>query len=225
MSYEYECKIINIPLNTLRSKIIEKDGKKIHSSLLFRRYLFFLPGKRQNGFIRLRNEGDNKVTLTCKIFTTNSKYPRENEIDLSCKFEEAHKFLLSCGLKQKSYIETKREKWSHPLVKEIVIDHWPGLDPYMEIDCKNETNLTKAIKMFNFDKSNIVYDGVDKLYLNKYGITKNKFINLPILDFKNTDKQLYSKNLKKLYKNKKTKKLNGRNKIQSKSTKTRRRKN
>jgi len=219
MSYEYECKIINIPLNTLRSKIIEKDGKKIHSSLLFRRYLFFLPGKRQNGFIRLRNEGDNKVTLTCKIFTTNSKYPRENEIDLSCKFEEAHQFLLDCGLKQKSYIETKREKWSHPLVKEIVIDNWPGLDPYMEIDCENENNLKKVLNIFKFDKKNIYYEGVDKLYLQKYGITKNKFINLPVLDFNDTHKQIGFKRLKKQYKNKKTRKNNGRNKIYSKSSK------
>tara|TARA_B100000035_G_scaffold296413_1_gene288309 strand:+ start:840 stop:1511 length:672 start_codon:yes stop_codon:yes gene_type:complete len=219
MSYEYECKIINMPISNLRNKIIENNGKKIHSSLLFRRYLFFLPGKRQNGFIRLRNEGNNKITLTCKIFTSNSKYPRESEIELHCKFEEAHQFLLDCGLKQKSYIETKREKWSHPLVKEIVIDNWPGLDPYMEIDCENENNLKKVLNIFKFDKKNIYYEGVDKLYLQKYGITKNKFINLPVLDFNDTHKQIGFKRLKKQYKNKKTRKNNGRNKIYSKSSK------
>ena len=208
MSYEYECKVINMPINILRNKIIEHNGKKIHSSLLFRRYLFFLPGKRQNGFIRLRSEANDKVTLTCKIFTSKSKYPRENEIELKCKFEDAYDFLLSCGLKEKSYIETKREKWSHPLAKEIVIDHWPGLEPYMELDCENEQKLQKLIKYFNFDNSKITYDGVDKLYFKKYGISKNKFINLPCLDFKNVIRQL---KYKKLYKNNKSVKCNGRN--------------
>jgi hypothetical protein len=93
----------------------------------FRRYLFFLPGKRQNGFIRLRSEGKDRVTLTCKIFTSASKYPKEDEIVLSSTFEQAYSFLLNCGLKEKSYIETRREKWRHPLAKEIVIDHWPGI--------------------------------------------------------------------------------------------------
>ena len=218
MSYEYECKITNIPIDDLRKNIIKKGGKKIHKSILFRRYLFFLPGKRQNGFIRLRNEGSDRVTLTCKIFTSNSKYPKEDEIDLACDFEEAHRFLLSCGLKEKSYIETKREKWSHPLVKEIVIDHWQGLDAYMEIDCENEKNLKEVINKFDFQKQNITYDGVDKLYFNKYKITKNKFINLKRLDFDNYKRQLSSnKTIKKTYKQNKTRKNNGRNKSKKKT--------
>ena len=82
MLYEYECKIINIPITELRNKIEKNGGKRIHSSVLFRRYLFHLPNKNQNGFIRLRSEGRNRVTLTCKIFNSHSKYPKEDEIEL-----------------------------------------------------------------------------------------------------------------------------------------------
>ena len=216
MLYEYECKIINIPITELRNKIEKNGGKRIHSSVLFRRYLFHLPNKNQNGFIRLRSEGRNRVTLTCKIFNSNSKYPKEDEIELKGDFDDAYHFLLNCGLKQKSYIETKREKWRHPLVKEIVIDHWPGLEPYMEIDCESEKNLQKAIKIFDINKKNVFYEGVHELYKNKYKISKNNFINLPKLDFTNFKKQLRSNSnhtlknkIEKKLKNNKTRKNNG----------------
>jgi len=235
MLYEYECKIIDIPITELRNKIEKNGGKRIHSSVLFRRYLFHLPNKNQNGFIRLRSEGRNRVTLTCKIFNSHSKYPKEDEIELKADFDDAYHFLLNCGLKQKSYIETKREKWSHPLVKEIVIDHWPGLEPYMEIDCENEKNLQKAIKMFDIDKKHVYYEGVHELYKNKYNINKKNFIRLPKLDFANFKKQLVQNNKRtrkhsnkqknkyvKTLKHKKTRKNNGNKSAKKNSSRTRR---
>jgi adenylate cyclase, class 2 len=223
MLYEYECKIIKIPIPKMRRIIQTNGGTKIHNSILFRRYLFFLPGKRQNGFIRLRSEGKDRVTLTCKIFTSASKYPKEDEIVLSSTFEQAYSFLLNCGLKEKSYIETRREKWRHPLAKEIVIDHWPGIEPYMEVDCENENNLKKVIDIFGFDKDNICYDGVHELYTNKYGILKKHFINLPRLDFKDFKKQLKYKLHSKTFKNKRTRNSNDRN-TRTKTSKRRTRK-
>jgi len=228
MLYEYECKIINVPITELRNKIEKNGGKRIHSSVLFRRYLFHLPNKNHNGFIRLRSEGRDRVTLTCKIFNSQSKYPKEDEIELKADFDDAYHFLLNCGLKQKSYIETKREKWSHPLVKEIVIDHWPGIEPYMEIDCENEKNLQKAIKMFDIDKKHVYYEGVHELYKNKYNINKKNFIKLPKLDFTHFKKQLSQSNnqnnktkKRKILKHKRTRKING-NKSTKKNSSRRR---
>ena len=88
----------------------------------------------------------------------------------------------------------------------------------MEIDCENEKNLKEVINKFDFQKQNITYDGVDKLYFNKYKITKNKFINLKRLDFDNYKRQLSSnKTIKKTYKQNKTRKNNGRNKSKKKT--------
>lgn len=225
MLYEYECKIIDVPITELRNKIEKNGGKRIHSSVLFRRYLFFLPNNKQNGFIRLRSEGRDRVTLTCKIFNPHSKYPKEDEIELKANFDDAYHFLLNCGLKQKSYIETKREKWSHPLVKEIVIDHWPGLEPYMEIDCENEKNLQKAINMFDIEKKHIFYEGVHELYKSKYNIRKNEFINIPKLDFSNFKKQLTQNKKRKTLKRKRTRKYNGNKSTKKNSSRRTRRKN
>ena len=56
----------------------------------------------------------------------------------SNSFEVAEKmcleFLKKSGLELKSYQETAREKWSHPLAKEIVFDSWPGIPEFIEFD-------------------------------------------------------------------------------------------
>ena len=65
------------------------------------------------GFVRIRDEGD-KVTMTTKVFE-NIKFPQEHEVTIGESFDQGLKFLRSIGLEEKSYQETIREKWSHPL--------------------------------------------------------------------------------------------------------------
>ena len=85
-------------------------------------------------------------------------------------------FLKKSGHVVKSYQETAREKWSHPLAKEIVFDTWPGIPEFIEIDCENEDNLKELIRKFQLSRENIRYDGVDSLYEEKYHIPKKKLI-------------------------------------------------
>lgn len=222
MGKEFEIKIINPDIPAFKKMLEKHNGKRSHPKYTMKRHVFHHPDKTIDGFIRLRKESDSRNTLTCKIFKETSKYPSEFEIVLNDTYENALELLEKSGLSLKSYQETQREKWSHPLAKEIVFDTWPGIPEFIEIDCESEENLKKLIKLFDVKKQNIRSDGVDSIYQEMYKIPKQQFNTLPILTFDNYDRVLVGgrKMSKKSKKGKKTKQTE-----RSKQTKKSTRKN
>lgn len=189
MGKEFEIKVMNIDIDNFK-KMLKKHGGRIelpkHKMI---RHVFHHPDPNVNGFVRLRKEAKDKTTLTCKIFNQ-TKYPLEYELTLHEPYENGLEFLKKSGHVVKSYQETAREKWLHPLAKEIVFDTWPGIPEFIEIDCENEDNLKELIRKFQLNRENIRYDGVDSLYEEKYHIPKKKFNLLPALTFDNYHNQL-----------------------------------
>lgn len=213
MGKEFEIKIVNPDVELFKTILKRNNGSIIHPKRKMYRHVFHHPDPSIDGFIRLRNEGSNKITLTCKIFNK-SKYPQEFELSINESYEKGLEFLEKAGLKLKSFQETEREKWEHPLAKEIVFDNWPGVPEFIEIDCESEDNLKTLIKKLNVKDNNIRYDGVDSLYREIYDIQKNEFNNMPNLTFKDYRKEIIGgKKHTKKYK-KKHKKTKRRNKTQ-----------
>ena len=189
MGKEFEIKIINPDVKLFKEILRKNQGKLVHPKRKMFRHVFVHPDPKVNGFVRLRKEGDDKTTLTCKTFNK-SKFPLEYELSINEPYEKGLEFLNQSGLKLKSYQETAREKWKHPLAKEIVFDNWPGIPEFIEIDCESEENLKNMIKIFDVDKKNIRYDGVDSLYEELHNISKKKFNHIPQLTFNDFQKQL-----------------------------------
>ena len=191
MTKEYEAKFLNIDVDSIKKKLKENGAKKIHDPLKFYRLIFKRCEEKGDkpGFVRVRNEG-NKITMTTKIFN-DKKFPEECEVSINESFEKGCEFLRAIGIDEKSYQETIREKWSHPLVHEVTFDIVPGLPIYMEVDCTSEENLNKFISLLELDKTNMKYGSFDKTYTEYYDIPSDNIIHkTPSLTFKDVGAQI-----------------------------------
>ena len=201
MPKEYEAKFLNIDVDSIK-KILRKNGaKKIHDPVKYYRVIFKRCEEKGDkpGFVRIRDEGK-KVTMTTKVFE-NVKFPQEHEVTIGETFEQGLKFLRSIGLEEKSYQETIREKWTHPLAHEITFDIIPGLPIYMEIDCTDEEKLNKLVSLLKLDKKDMHYGSYDKTFTEYYGIPNQKIIDkTPKLTFEQVKGQISPKKNHKLFK-------------------------
>lgn len=191
MPKEFEAKFLNIDVDSIKKKLRENGATKVHDPLKFYRLIFKRCEEKGDkpGFVRIRNER-NKITMTTKIFN-DKKFPEEREITINESFEKGCEFLRAIGIEEKSYQETIREKWSHPLVHEITFDIVPGLPIYMEIDCTSEANLNKLVALLDLDKSNMKYGSFDKTYTEYYDIPSDNIIHkTPSLTFKDVGTQI-----------------------------------
>jgi adenylate cyclase class 2 len=191
MTKEYEAKFLNIDVDSIKRKLRENGAKKIHDPMKFYRLIFKRCEEKGDnpGFVRVRNEGK-KITMTTKIFN-DKKFPEECEITINESFEKGCEFLRAIGIEEKSYQETMREKWCHPLAHEITFDIVPGLPIYMEVDCTSEANLNKLVALLDLDKSNMKYGSFDKTYTEYYDIPSDNIIHkTPSLTFKDVATQI-----------------------------------
>ena len=191
MTKEYEAKFLNIDVDSIKKKLKENGAKQVHGPLKFYRLIFKRCEEKGDkpGFVRIRNER-NKITMTTKIFN-DKKFPEEREITRNESFEKGCEFLRAIGIEEKSYQETIREKWSHPLVHEITFDIVPGLPIYMEVDCTSEEKLNKFVSLLELDKTNMKYGSFDKTYTEYYDIPSDNIIHkTPSLTFKDVGTQI-----------------------------------
>lgn len=209
MGKEFEFKIINPDIELFKQQLLKNNGYVVHPKQKMYRHVFDHPNPSVNGFVRLRNEGKNKTTLTCKLFNK-SKYPQEYELSINEPYEKGLEFLKNSGLQLKSFQETAREKWSHPLAKEIVFDTWPGIPEFIEVDCESEENLKKVMEILNIKNKDVRYDGVDTLYDELYKIPRKRFNRMPSLTFDNYKREIIGgkkkRTIKKKNKKRKTRK-------------------
>lgn len=187
---EFEAKFLNIDITSIKKKLRENGAKQVHGPVKFYRVIFKRCEEKGDnpGFVRIRDEG-NKITMTTKIFN-DKKFPDECEVSINESFEKGCEFLRAIGIEEKSYQETMREKWSHPLVHEITFDIIPGLPIYMEIDCTSEENLNKLVSLLELDKTNMKYGSFDKTYTEYYDIPSVIIHKTPSLTFKDVGTQI-----------------------------------
>ena len=191
---EYEAKFLDINHDELVKKIKLLGATLEHPNTFYRRSVFELCDSKK-GYVRVRDEGD-KTTLTAKIYK-NPDYPEEFELEIKDGFEKGKAFLSSLNINEKAYHETIREKWYLKLGKkkidicEIAFDCVPGLPMYVEIECKTERNLNKAIKLLDLDKYEKRYGAYGKTYVEYYGMTETEINNeINSLTFENIEKEL-----------------------------------
>lgn len=190
---EIEAKFLDINYKEIIKKLKLNGGKRVHKLMFYKRYVFNLFDHQlkntNGGYIRVRQE-NNKVTMTIKTYSNESKYANEDEIILSSSLEQAKNFLLAQGYKLKHYHETIREKWSLKNCKEIAIDFIPGIPTYIELECNNEKSIKIVAKLLDLDIKKAEYEPYYKQYYDYYGIKKDDFHNIPNLSFSNIDKIL-----------------------------------
>ena len=175
MEIEYEATFPNINKDEIRKRLEKAGAILIRPEYLQKRVPFHLPKeKRSKGkFVRVRDEGD-KITLSLKVFDGEEKIEDQKEICLVVNnFNDAVNLLEQIGCERKSYQESKRELWKLDGV-EIMIDEWPFLEPFVEVEGKSEEEVRKVSEKIGFDYSKALFCPVTKLYQKKYGITTDE---------------------------------------------------
>ncbi|MFA5126787.1 MAG: CYTH domain-containing protein [Patescibacteria group bacterium] len=172
---EYEATFLDINVSAIRRQLKKIGAKKIYSSFLQKRYIFNLPKNKKGSWLRLRQEKD-KITMSLKV-VRGSKITDQKEICLKIdNLETARQLLLCLGCEQKAYQENWRELWKLNGA-EITIDHWPFLDPYLEIEDCSEKKVKNICRRLSLDYKKAIFGAADIIYAKKYKISLDRINN------------------------------------------------
>ena len=185
METEFEAKFYPAP-DDIRERLEKLGAKLLHKERLMRRILF---DQRKNPhitahYIRVRDEGD-KITMSAKIHALEGgalSDQKEAVTEIS-DFDKAVEVLKNAGLVQSNYQENKRETWELDGA-EIVIDTWPGLETYVEIEAGLEEKVREiAVKLgYNWEDKRIT--SVMEIYMEVYSLSEEEVLKkLPKVTF------------------------------------------
>jgi adenylate cyclase class 2 len=172
MKTEIEVKFLNVDFEALRHKLKAIGAKCEQPMRLMKRAIIDTPDLKMRevgGYIRVRDEG-HRVTLTYKQFdkTQDLHIASAKEIEVIVSdFDDTVNILLSTGLAMRSLQESKRETWSIGGV-EVVLDEWPWLNPYIEIEAGDEDSIRKVASDLDLDWKDAVFGDVMVAYRAQY---------------------------------------------------------
>lgn len=174
MKTEIEAKFYPVVKEDIRSKLKTIGAELVTPELKLRRTIFdnkFNP-QIQGDYIRIRDEGNNIIRLSLKIHARQGgDLSDQKEVDvIVSNYEDTSEILEMAGLKISGYQETLRETWKY-LDAEIVIDTWPGLETYIEIEAKSEQSVREIAEKLgqNWDSRRVT--SVVEIYAEIYKLT------------------------------------------------------
>jgi len=171
MNTEIEAKFLHSNHGELRQILQTLGATCVSPMRLMRRAIIDYPDRRlqtgdPNSYVRVRDEGD-KVTLTYKRFASLSISGAEEIETTVASFEDTVKVFTSIGLAVVSLQESKRETWEFGAC-EIVMDEWPWLDPYIEIEAGSESEVRNMAELLGMKWPDAVFGDVMVAYRDQY---------------------------------------------------------
>lgn len=171
MTTEIEVKFLNSDHDDIRTKLRSIEAMCIKPMRLMRRAIIDYPDRRlqtgaSNSFIRVRDEGD-VTTLTFKQFQSLSVDGAKELTTNVDSFENTIKIFQAVGLEVLSFQESMRETWEFRGC-EIVLDVWPWLNPYIEIEGPDVSALQHVSMLLDLDWNDAVYGDVMVAYRAQY---------------------------------------------------------
>lgn len=168
MQSEIEVKFLDVNFDMVREKLEELGAVCEQPMRMMRRVAiendFMRTGK--DAFLRVRDEG-HRVTMTYKQFDELSvDGAKEIEVVVS-DFQATVNLLEQAGLKAHTFQETRRETWRLGDV-EVMLDEWPWLKPYIEIEGESEHALQEMAVKLGFDWKDAVFGDVMAAYRAEY---------------------------------------------------------
>ena len=168
MKTEIEVKFINVNHDDLRAKLRELGATCEQPMRDMRRAIFATPemDEQRNTYIRVRDEGD-KVTVTYKHFADLSLTGAAELETTVGDFDTMVAIMRQTGIGQRAYQESRRETW-HLGDTEVVLDEWPWLNPYIEIEGETEQGVRETATLLGFDWNEAVFGAVTQIYEAEY---------------------------------------------------------
>ena len=180
MQLEIETKFYPVDPDKFRQKLKKAGAKLMIPKRLMRRVQFgseINPGVRGD-YIRVRDEG-NLVRLSLKVHAqVGGKVTdqRETEVEVS-DFEKTVEIMKLAGLIQTNYQETYREEWELEGA-EVVIDWWPELEPYVEIETDSEKKLRILAEKLDFVWEKNLPLGITHVYSQVYNLPNEEVMKM-----------------------------------------------
>ncbi len=172
MLKEIEVKFVNIDIEEIRQTLTKRGAQLCTPMRMMKRAVIDSPFMTaDNAFLRVRDEGD-KVSVTYKRFNPNDASDvQEHEITTD-SYEHAVELFSCVGLHPRSYQESKRETWNLDDC-EVVIDVWPWLKPYVEIEGESTESIQRVAENLGFSWSDVIVGDVMAAYRQQYSHLKD----------------------------------------------------
>lgn len=170
MKTELEVKFAGVNVEAIRKSLKAAGGICEHPMRLMRRALIEEPHhQKEHAFLRIRDEGD-KTTLTFKrradLSASSIDNVKELEVVVS-DFDKTVEIFSEAGWRYKTFQESKRETWTLDDT-EVVIDEWPWLKPYIEIEGESEVGIKAAAQKLGLSWDDVSFGHIDSLYEMQY---------------------------------------------------------
>lgn len=167
MQAEIEAKFVDVDIDNIRAKLRELGATLEQPMRDMRRALIEEEHHAaERSFIRIRDEGD-KVTLCFKRRhaqfgeeTITSTHELETTVG---DFDTTVEIFAEAGWKYTTYQESRRETWRVGDV-EVVIDEWPWIKPFIEIEAGSEDKVRRVAAELGFDWGDAEFGSVDAIY-------------------------------------------------------------
>jgi len=180
MNSEIEAKFLDINHDTVRQSLSDIGASLIAPMYTMQRIIFDFPDGRlardKNAFMRVRQEYA-KTTMTYKQFDDIS-IDGAKEVELVVdNFDEAIRFCSVLGLVAIASQESRREVWLYQ-GSEVVLDEWPWLKPYIEIESTSGSLVKSTAHSIGLDWKKAVFGDVMSAYRAEYpGTPKDFFLS------------------------------------------------
>lgn len=179
METEFEAKFYPA-FDDIRERLQKLDATLLCKERLMKRVLF---DQRKNPhltahYIRVRDEGD-KITMSAKIHALeggNLSDQKEAVTEIH-DFDSAVEVLKHSGLIQSSYQENKRETWIFDGA-EIVIDTWPGLESYIEVEADSEEKVREIAEKLGYNWKDRRITSVTDIYMEVYDLSEAEVLKM-----------------------------------------------
>lgn len=170
MKTEIEVKFCDIDIDAMR-EILARAGAVCEEPMrLMKRALIEEPHHAaEDSFLRIRDEGD-KVTLTFKRRANPDQPSIDNTTEIEVvvsSFDDTVELFREAGWVYKTFQESKRETWKLGSA-EVVIDEWPWLPPYIEIEAASEEEVRATATTLGLDWTDADYGHIDAVYQKHY---------------------------------------------------------
>ncbi|MBI2984013.1 MAG: CYTH domain-containing protein [Candidatus Kerfeldbacteria bacterium] len=184
MKTELEAKWLDIDPRDIRTKLRAGGAALVHAEILMRRKNFDYPDKRLEkigGWVRVRNEGK-KITLSYKQLNDRTLHGTKEVAVIVDDFERTCEFLRDIGLREFAIQETRREAWQLGSA-EIVVDSWPWIPPFVEIESPDEPTLRRLAERLGLRWDESLHGSVEIAYQAYYDVTDQEIYNCPAVVF------------------------------------------
>lgn len=181
MQQEIEATFLGADHQAVRQKLEELGGTCKQPQFLMKRSIYDYADLRldkQSAWIRVREEAD-KTTMGFKQ-RQNETIEGMREIEFSISdYAKACAFLEAIGLTTKAVQESKRETWQLEDC-EIMLDEWPWIPPYIEIEAPTEAIVRDVSAKLGFDYSQAIFDSTDAIYERYFNVTRTEISTVPL---------------------------------------------